>query len=164
MYLFIHVIHFCFVYIIGHLSLVGVWLGKRSKNRPHNDTCWKEIGWCLPFLLTTLHSMSENNCKIHMLTQLTNQQTYTFDNHNISTKRCEKKLQSLSHCGSFDHPDLHSLNNCIFKIFCSCNFKILEACNTPFERYFQDLSNDILKAPKFLKFELVNQKNKFVVV
>jgi hypothetical protein len=32
------------------------------------------------------------------------------------------------------------------------------ACNTPLERYFQDLSNGILKAPKFLKLQLLNQK------
>jgi hypothetical protein len=32
------------------------------------------------------------------------------------------------------------------------------ACNTPLERYFQDISRGMLKAPKFLKFQLVNQK------
>jgi hypothetical protein len=31
------------------------------------------------------------------------------------------------------------------------------ACNTPLEKYFQNLSSGILKAPKFLKFQLVNQ-------
>ena len=28
-----------------------------------------------------------------------------------SRKPCEKKPQSFSHCGSFDHPDLQSLND-----------------------------------------------------
>ena len=36
--------------------------------------------------------------------------------------------------------------------------------NTPLERYFQDLSRGILKAPTFLKSQLVNQKNKYAVV
>jgi hypothetical protein len=44
--------------------------------------------------------------------------------------------------------------------FYDCNFELLGACNTPLERYFQDLSNGILKAPKFLKLQLVNQKKK----
>jgi hypothetical protein len=39
-----------------------------------------------------------------------------------------------------------------------CKIKILGACNTPLERYFQDLSSGILKASKFLKLQLVNQK------
>jgi hypothetical protein len=34
----------------------------------------------------------------------------------------------------------------------------LGACNTLLEEYFQDLSNGILKAPKFLKLQLVNLK------
>ena len=32
------------------------------------------------------------------------------------------------------------------------------ACNTPLERLFQDLSNGMSKAPKFLKLQLVNNK------
>ena len=42
--------------------------------------------------------------------------------------------------------------------FYDCNFEILGACNTPLEMYFQDLPSDILKAPKFLKFQFVNPK------
>jgi hypothetical protein len=38
------------------------------------------------------------------------------------------------------------------------------ACNTPLERYFQDLSGGISKAPKFLKIQLVNQKEKSAAV
>jgi hypothetical protein len=38
------------------------------------------------------------------------------------------------------------------------------AYNTPLERYFQDLSKGILKAPKLLKCWLVNQKIKSAVV
>jgi hypothetical protein len=75
-----------------------------------------------------------------------------------SRKCCEKKPQSFSHCGSFDHPDLQSLNNCkLFFLFHDSSFKLFGACNTPLERCFQDLSSGILKAPKFLKFELVNK-------
>jgi hypothetical protein len=32
------------------------------------------------------------------------------------------------------------------------------------EKYFQDLFSGVLKAPKFLIFQLVNQKNKFTFV
>jgi hypothetical protein len=35
---------------------------------------------------------------------------------------------------------------------------MLGACNTPLERYFQEISSNLLKAPNFLKFHLVNQK------
>jgi hypothetical protein len=35
--------------------------------------------------------------------------------------------------------------------FTIANIEILGACNTLLERYFQDLSSSILKAPKFLK-------------
>ena len=31
-----------------------------------------------------------------------------------SREHCKRELQSFSHCGSFDHPDLQSLNDCIF--------------------------------------------------
>jgi hypothetical protein len=53
----------------------------------------------------------------------------------------------------------------IFSIFFyDYNFKILGACNTPLERYFQYLCSSIAKAPKLLKLQLVNKKNKFVVI
>jgi hypothetical protein len=49
---------------------------------------------------------------------------------------------------------MHSLNDCIFVFwFYDCNFEIMGACNTPLERYFQDLSNGILKAPEFLELQ-----------
>ena len=38
------------------------------------------------------------------------------------------------------------------------------ACNTQLRRYFEDLSRSILETPKFLKFQLVNQKNKYAFV
>jgi hypothetical protein len=34
-----------------------------------------------------------------------------------SRKQCEKEPRSFSHCGSFDHPDMQSLNDCKFFIF-----------------------------------------------
>jgi hypothetical protein len=42
--------------------------------------------------------------------------------------------------------------------FCDYNFKYFGTCNTPLERCFQDLSNGILQAPKFQKFQLVKPK------
>ena len=64
-----------------------------------------------------------------------------------SRKHGKKEPQLFSHCGSFDHPYMRSLND--------CNFEIMGACNIPLERYFQDLSSGILKSPEFLKFQLV---------
>jgi len=52
----------------------------------------------------------------------------------------------------------------LFFWFYDCNFEIMGACNTPLERYFQDLSSGILTAPKLLKFQLINQENKSAVV
>jgi hypothetical protein len=43
-------------------------------------------------------------------------------------------------------------------LFYDCNFKCLGVCDTSLERYFQDLSSGILKAPKFLRLQLVIQK------
>jgi hypothetical protein len=51
----------------------------------------------------------------------------------------------------------------LFFWFYNCNYEILGARNT-LERYFQDLYSGILKAPKFLKFQLVDQKYKFAFV
>jgi hypothetical protein len=80
-------------------------------------------------------------------------------------KHGKKELQSYSHCGSFDHPDLQSPYECMFVfLVLQLQFEIPGACNTLLERYSQDLSNGILKAPKFLNFQLVNQKNKFAFV
>ena len=85
--------------------------------------------------------------------------------HFTSRKHGKKESRSFSHCGSFDHPDLQSLNNYKYVFgFYDCNFEILGVCNTPLERYFQDLPSGILKTPNFLKFQLVNQKNKSAVV
>jgi hypothetical protein len=49
------------------------------------------------------------------------------------------------------------LQNFIF-LFFDYNFKYFGTCNTPLERCFQDLSNGILQAPKFQKFQLVKPK------
>jgi len=69
-----------------------------------------------------------------------------------SRKYGKKEPQSFLHGGFFDHPDLQSLNNCRFVLwFYNCNFEIMGACNTPPQRYFQDLSSGILKAPQILK-------------
>jgi hypothetical protein len=77
-----------------------------------------------------------------------------------SRKYGKKEPQSFSHYGYFDHPDLQSLKDCIFVFLVyDCNVGMLGACNTPLERCFQDLSSTILKAPKFLTFELVNYNN-----
>jgi hypothetical protein len=73
-------------------------------------------------------------------------------NHPLVENMVKNEPQSFFLCGSFDHPDLQSLNDCIFVLwFYVCNFEILGACKTPLERCFQDLSSDILETPKFLK-------------
>ena len=43
-------------------------------------------------------------------------------------------------------------------LFYDCNFKCLGVCDTSLERYFKHLSSGILKAPKFLRLQLVIQK------
>jgi hypothetical protein len=43
-----------------------------------------------------------------------NMQLVGLANTSTSRKHCEKEPQSFSHCGSFDHPDLQLLNECIF--------------------------------------------------
>ena len=55
-----------------------------------------------------------------------------------SKKVCKKEPQSFSHCGSFDHPDLQSLNDYkkIFS-FCDCKFKCLWACDILLKRHFK---------------------------
>ena len=77
-----------------------------------------------------------------------------------SRKRCEKEPQSFSHCGSFDHHELQFTKRLKVFLFCFTTLilNLLGACNTPLGKYFQDISTIILKAPKFLKFELLNQK------
>ena len=85
-----------------------------------------------------------------------------FDIVTTSRKHGKTKPQLFVHCGYFDHHDLQSLNDYIFLffLFYECNFKILGACNTLLERYLQDISSGILKAPKFLKLQLVNPQKK----
>jgi hypothetical protein len=72
---------------------------------------------------------------------------------NTSRKHGKKEPQSFVHCGSFDHPDMQSLNDYKFFsfLFYDCNLEILGACNTPLVRYFQDLSRGIFKASKLLE-------------
>ena len=76
-----------------------------------------------------------------------------------SRKHGEKEPQLVFHCGSFDHPDLQSHNDYkTYFSFYDCRFKCLGACDIPLERYFQYLSNGTLQAPRYLKFQLVNQE------
>ena len=56
-----------------------------------------------------------------------------------------------------DFLDQHTITNFAFSI-CDCNFWNLGACTILLERYSQDLTNGILQAPKFLEFQLLNQK------
>ena len=71
-----------------------------------------------------------------------------------SRKHGKKKLQLFSHCNSFDHLDLQSLNDytILFFSFCDWKIKCFGACDTPLKIYFQNLSNNMLRAPKYLKF------------
>lgn len=74
-------------------------------------------------------------------------------------ENCAKKeSQLISHCGSFDHHVMQSLNDYYyyFILFSYFNFKNLGACNIPLLRCFQDLFTGILYVPEFLKFQLVN--------
>ena len=53
----------------------------------------------------------------------------------------------------------HKMNAYLFLVFDFTTASLkMGACNILLERSIQDLSSGILKAPKFLKFQLVNQK------
>ena len=43
-------------------------------------------------------------------------------------------------------------------------FKNHGAINIPLERYFENLSNGMFHAPRYLEFQLLNQRIKYVVV
>jgi hypothetical protein len=62
----------------------------------------------------------------------------------------------FSHFGSFDHPDLQSLDD--YNFF--SDYNLFGVCNIPLERYFQDLSNCILQVSKFQTYMFVDQRNK----
>jgi hypothetical protein len=42
--------------------------------------------------------------------------------------------------------------------FCNYGVRFFGMCNTPLRKYFQDLSNGLLQAPKFQKIQLVKPK------
>jgi hypothetical protein len=75
----------------------------------------------------------------------------------------QKRATNFSHCSSFDHPDVSSLDDYIFFFFCFATmiFNRFGACNIPLESYSQDLSNDISQARKFQTYQLVDQKSKY---
>ena len=53
----------------------------------------------------------------------------------------------------------HKMNAYLFLVFDFTTASLkMGACNILLERSIQDLSSGILKAPKFLKFQLVNKK------
>jgi hypothetical protein len=64
--------------------------------------------------------------------------------------------------GGLSPPDINKKNPKTTKdfsfFFCDYNFNYIGACNTPLERVFQDISNGILQAPKFQKFQMVKPK------
>ena len=76
-------------------------------------------------------------------------------------KHGEKDPQSFFHCDSFDHPSLHSLKEYKKNVFhfCDCKIRWFGTCDILLERYFQDFSNGIIQAPKYLKCLLVSQEN-----
>jgi hypothetical protein len=83
--------------------------------------------------------------------------------YNTSRKHCKKESQTFVHCGSFDHPDLHSLNNYkFFVLFCFNNSKFgnSRAFNILLERSRNYLSNGVLHAPRKFKIKVVKQKTK----
>jgi hypothetical protein len=76
-----------------------------------------------------------------------------------SRKHGIKESQSFVHCGSFDDPDLHLLND--YKVdlfvfwFTNWSFRNLGAFNIPLERSWKHLSNGVLHAPKKFKIVIV---------
>ena len=56
--------------------------------------------------------MHDMNCNTHILSLVENM--------------VQKEPQSFVHCGSFDHPDLHSLNNYKFLFFLVYQLKFYE--------------------------------------
>ena len=58
----------------------------------------------------------------------------------------------------------HKMNAYLFLVFDFTTASLkMGACNILLERSIQDLSSGILKAPKFLKFQLVNQKKQICI-
>ena len=75
-----------------------------------------------------------------------------------------KNTEAEISCGSFDQPDLYSSNDYkFFFSFCNCKFQRFGACNISLEGTFQELSNGVLHAPKFLKFQLLNSSKKISI-
>jgi hypothetical protein len=102
-----------------------------------------------------IHPHKLKMCSIHWASHF-HATPHLFNSRNL----CKKEPQLLSHCDSFDQPDLQSLNNYKFFFFVlRLQFLKCEACNIQLERYFQNLFNGILHTPKFLNFHLLNQKN-----
>jgi hypothetical protein len=65
---------------------------------------WTLVGGCKSMWKVRNYATVASNCKASQ--NLTKQCT--------SRKHGKKELQSFVHCGSFDHPDLQSLNDCTF--------------------------------------------------
>ena len=107
---------------------------KNGNRQTHTWCCHLFV--CVPSKAWGFQSkeLSDNGCKLELLVS----------QHQQKTMR--KKPQSFSHCGSFDHPDLQSLNN--------YNLKKIQACNILLEKSWN---------LKFQTFQLVDQKNKYSV-
>ena len=77
-------------------------------------------------------------------------------------KHCEKEPQSFPHCGSFDHPDRQSLNDCRFGFF-HLPTEIAGSWGLAIYRWrilINTFSNGVLHAPKILKLQSQHKKEK----
>jgi hypothetical protein len=67
------------IFLIGHLHLIGVWLGEDQNNKHRKEPCFRETGLRFHLLLTTLDLIA--NVIGRLCVQSKNQQTCTSDNH-----------------------------------------------------------------------------------
>ena len=88
-------------------------------------------------------------------------QFQAFFNHFTSRKHGKKEPQLFYHCGSFDHHDLQSLNNCIFA-FTTAILKIWGHVIHRWKGIFKTYVT--VKSPQILKIPLGKPKNKYAVI
>ena len=137
-------------------STIGEGLSLTSKEPKNFALRSKLCGSILcPKAISTSFDMQYSTSMIYNLTSIMSPLSI----EHLRRKHGEKEPQSFSHWCSFDHPGLQSQND--YKVcfsFCECKIESYRACDIPLERYSQDLSNDILQAPKYLKCQFASQE------
>jgi hypothetical protein len=73
------------------------------------------------------------------------------------------KIVAKIGCGSFDQHDIIKQLQILYFVM-RFNFKHFGAWNLLLKDYYQDLSNGLLHAPKFLKSQSLNENNNFAIV